>query len=99
LIALFLALALLLANQGLNAIERELRQRLGDTLASVNQSAEQSLQLWTDTRLREAAYNARNPELLPLVSALEAHAADPASLVAAPEVAVPCVCSLTNAAI
>ncbi|WP_328987355.1 PAS domain S-box protein [Thiorhodovibrio winogradskyi] len=79
LVALFLALALMLAEQGLKAIERELRERLGDTLASVNQSAEQAMQLWIEARVREAAHVARNPALLPLLRDLEARTADPRS--------------------
>jgi polar amino acid transport system substrate-binding protein len=76
LVLLFVTLAMLLAGQGLSAIERALRAQLGDTLTTVNQSAAQTLRLWIEAREREVAHIARDLALWRLVSELEAQITD-----------------------
>ncbi|TCT20196.1 response regulator [Thiobaca trueperi] len=62
-IAIFLALVFTIAFQALWGMERQLREELGDTLVTVNQSVSQSLQLRLQSHEREIRRMARDPAL------------------------------------
>jgi PAS domain S-box-containing protein len=83
-VAVFLALVFLVTLYGLREMERHLRHELGETLVSVNQATQQTLEMWLDSHEREIRVMARDSALVTLTQELSGVPRTTADLAAHP---------------
>ncbi|WP_169719648.1 PAS domain S-box protein [Psychromonas aquimarina] len=70
LVTAFVSLVILVALNALDRMDKQLREGLGETLLTVNNSVKQSIELWVDSRSSEAYRIADDPRVLPLLKGL-----------------------------
>ncbi|WP_019613852.1 PAS domain S-box protein [Psychromonas ossibalaenae] len=70
LVTAFLSIVIIAALNALDRMDRQLREELGETLLTVNNSIKQSIELWVDSHSSEAYRIVDDQRVLPLVKGL-----------------------------
>ena len=70
LVSFFLVIVMFVAWQALERMDRQLRNELGETLSTVRNSVNESLEMWLESHYREIQHVANDSNLLPLVQHL-----------------------------